>query len=263
MGLTNAGVEGHARATAVVDLGAIEHNCTRIVEELDGAELCAVVKANGYGHGAVESASAALAGGATWLAVATADEAVELRAELPDARLLVMGALSPPELDAALDADADVAVWRSGFLDLIRQRARALGVRPRLHVKYDSGMGRLGERDERLAAELADEVAAADDVELTGFWTHFATADEPGSTFFAEQLERYTRLAEEIGSRHPGVIRHAANSAATLSEPGSHFDMVRCGIAIYGLDPFQEAPGAAAARAGAVAVLVRRRREAL
>jgi alanine racemase len=241
--LTDAGVEGHARATAVVDLGAIEHNCTRIVEELGRAELCAVVKADGYGHGAVESASAALAGGATWLAVATADEAAELRAELPDARLLVMGALSRAELDAALDADADVAVWRAGFLDLIRERARALGVQPRLHVKYDSGMGRLGERDEDAVAGLVDEVAAADEVELTGFWTHFATADEPGSAFFDEQLERYTRLAEEIGSRHPGVIRHAANSAATLIEPGSHFDMVRCGIAIYGLDPFQEAPG--------------------
>jgi alanine racemase len=232
--MTDAELEGHARATAVVDLGAIEHNCIRIVEELDGAELCAVVKADGYGHGAVESASAALAGGAAWLAVATAD--------LPDARLLVMGALAPAELDAALRADADIAVWRAAFLELVRERARGLGVRPRLHVKYDSGMGRLGERDERLAAELADEVATVDEVELTGFWTHFATADEPGSAFFEEQLERYTALAEEIGSRHPGVIRHAANSAATLREPASHFDMVRCGIAIYGLDPFQEAP---------------------
>ncbi|MFL5871255.1 MAG: alanine racemase [Solirubrobacterales bacterium] len=241
--MTESVLEGHARAMAVVELGAIEHNCTRIAEQLDGAELCAVVKADGYGHGAVESASAALAGGATWLAVATADEAVELRAALPHARLFVMGALSPPELDAALEADADVAIWRAGFFDLIRERARARGVRPRLHVKFDSGMGRLGERNERAVTELADAVAAADEVDLTGFWTHFATADEPGSSFFAEQLDRYRSLSDEIRSRHPEVIRHAANSAATLIEPGSHFDMVRCGVAIYGLDPFQEAPG--------------------
>jgi alanine racemase len=241
--MTGAELEGHARATAVVDLGAIERNCTRIVEGLGDAELCAVVKADGYGHGAVESASAALAGGAGWLAAATAEEAVELRAELPHARLFVMGALSAPELDTALGVDADVAVWRAGFLDLIRDRARLLGARPRLHVKYDSGMGRLGERDERTVAELVDQVASAEEVELTGFWTHFATADEPGSAFFAEQLGRYSRLADEVSSRHPGVIRHAANSAATLIEPASHFDMVRCGVAIYGLDPFQEAPG--------------------
>jgi alanine racemase len=241
--MTGGELEGDARATAVVDLGAIEHNCTRIAEGLGGAELCAVVKADGYGHGAVQSASAALAGGAGWLAVATAEEAAELRAELRHARLFVMGALSPPELDAALGVDADLAVWRPGFLDLIRDRARSLDVRPRLHVKYDSGMGRLGERDERAVAELVDRVAEAEDVELTGFWTHFATADEPGSAFFPEQLGRYAQLADEISSRHPGVIRHAANSAATLIEPASHFDMVRCGVAIYGLDPFQEAPG--------------------
>jgi alanine racemase len=233
-----------SRAVAVVDLGAIERNCARLRSELsDGAELCAVVKADGYGHGAVQCARAALAGGATWLAVAASSEAVELRAELPDARLFVMGAMTPSELDEALGTDADVAVWRPGFLELVRSRARSLGVRPRVHVKFDTGMGRLGARDEDDLRALADETAAADEVELVGFWTHFATADEPGSAFFAEQLARFTSLAEELRARHPEVTLHAANSAATLIEPASHFDMVRCGIAIYGLDPFQEAPG--------------------
>jgi alanine racemase len=208
----------------------------------EGAELCAVVKADGYGHGAVASARAALEGGATWLAVATAAEAAALRAELPDARLLTMGALTATELDVALAAGSDVALWRPEFLALIRERAEALGARPRVHVKYDSGMGRLGARDPRVAAELVREAAAGDRVELSGLWTHFATADEPGSEFFDEQLGRFAALAAELRAEHPRLLLHAANSAATLRDPASHFDLVRCGVAIYGLDPFQEDP---------------------
>ena len=241
--MTVTSPQTQTRAAAVVDLGAIERNCARLRSELaEGTALCAVVKADGYGHGAVQSARAALAGGATWLAVAAASEAAEIRESLPEARLFVMGALTPPELDAALDADADIAVWRPGFHDLVRSRGAALGVRPRVHVKYDTGMGRLGERDEGALTDLVGAVAAAQEVELVGFWTHFATADEPGSAFFSEQLERFRRCAEVLRADHPDLLLHAANSAATLIEPESHFDMVRCGIAIYGLDPFQEAP---------------------
>jgi alanine racemase len=233
------------RAVAVVDLGAVERNCATLASRLEGgARLCAVVKADGYGHGAVACARAALAGGASWIAVATAAEAAELRAELPDARLLVMGALAPEELDVALEVDADVAVWRRAFLDLVRERAGAAPSPPRLHVKWGTGMGRLGERDVGTALELLSAIAAADDVDLAGFWTHFATADEPGSEFFATQLERFASVAQRLRDEHPDLILHAANSAATLIEARSHFDMVRCGIAIYGLDPFQEDPAA-------------------
>jgi alanine racemase len=231
------------RALAAVDLAAIERNCARLAGELgDGTVLCAVVKADGYGHGAVECARAALAGGAGWLAVAAAGEAAELRAALPEARLFVLGALDGDELDVALTADADLAVWREEFLELIRERAASRGVRPRLHVKYDTGMGRLGERDPDAVSELVEAVAAAGEVELTGFWTHFATADEPGSELFKAQLERFTRLSETLRAAHPDLILHAANSAATLASPASHFDMVRCGIAVYGLDPFGRDP---------------------
>ena len=226
------------RATAVVDVGAIERNCRTLRARLGSAELCAVVKADGYGHGAVECARAALAGGAGWLAVAAATEAAELRAALPDARLLVLGALTPAELDVALGADADVTAWRSEHLELIRVRGSALGRLPRVHVKADTGMGRLGERDPYAVVRLVEAAAAAEELELTGFWTHFATADEPGSEFFLTQLERFTRLADTLRSEHPDLIVHAANSAATLGNPASHFDMARCGIAIYGLDPF-------------------------
>jgi alanine racemase len=232
-----------ARATAVVDVGAIERNCARLAAELTGdAELCAVVKADGYGHGAVECGRAALAGGASWLAVAAASEAAELRAALPEARLFVMGALTPAELEVALEAGAEVAAWRHGFLDLVRQRARANGVRVPVHIKYDTGMGRLGARDPDAVAAMVEASAAADEIELTGVWTHFATADEPGSRFFDHQLERFLALALPLRERHSGLVLHAANSAATLREPESHLDMVRCGIAIYGLDPFHEDP---------------------
>src|ERR687895_1386249 len=183
-----------------------------------------------------------LRGGAEMLAVAAAGEATELRATLPDAALLTMGALSPEELDEALGADSELAVWRDGFRELVAERAAALGVRPRIHVKYDTGMGRLGERDPDAVLALCEAVAADSRLELAGLWTHFATADEDDDTFLREQLAAFQAVAAVARERHPGILLHAANSAATLRNPAAHFDMVRCGIAIYGLDPFGRDP---------------------
>ena len=231
------------RAVAAVDDAAVERNTARLVSELSGGgRLCAVVKADGYGHGALECARAALAGGAQWLAVAAAGEAAALRTELPSARIMTMGALTAAELDLALRADSDIGVWRAGFAGFAAERGIELGVRPRLHVKHDTGMGRLGERDSASVLDLMDRIAADERVELTGLWTHFATADELDSSFFDEQLARFGAVVERARAAHPGILVHAANSAATLREPESHFDMVRCGIAIYGLDPFQKDP---------------------
>jgi alanine racemase len=231
------------RAAAIVDVGAVERNCSRLARELpQDARLCVVVKANGYGHGAVECARAALAGGASWLAVAAASEAAELRPHFPETPVLTMGALTEAELSLALDAAADVAAWRESQVDVLAAQAAEREAPPRVHVKYDTGMGRLGERDADTVRRVVDRVAADTRLELAGFWTHFATADEPESSFFDEQLERFVRLVERVRADHPGVLVHAANSAATLREPASHFDMVRCGIAVYGLDPFQADP---------------------
>jgi len=232
------------RAVARIDLGAIERNVARLTATLTGgARLCAVVKADGYGHGAVPSAQAALRGGAEVLAVATAAEAMELRSELPDAAILVMGALSADELEDALAARAEVALWRDGFRELAGERAAARGFVPRVHVKYDTGLGRLGERDPEAVVALLDAVAADTRLELSGLWTHLATADEEDGTFMGQQLARFQELADAVAERHPGLELHAANSAATLADPASHFGMVRCGIAIYGLDPFGRDPG--------------------
>jgi alanine racemase len=235
--------EPTGRALAVVDVGAVERNCRALNERAgEGTELCAVVKANGYGHGAAACAAAALRGGATRLAVAAAEEATELRLHFPDVPLFVMGALTEEELGAALAARADVAVWREGFRELCSRIAGERGRPARVHVKFDSGMGRLGERDPDALVELARTCASDEHLELAGVWTHFATADEPDDDFLAEQLAAFRPVAEAVREISPGCTAHAANSAATLRDPDTHFDMVRCGIAIYGLDPFHRDP---------------------
>jgi alanine racemase len=201
-----------------------------------------VVKADGYGHGADACAAAALAGGATRLAVATGTEAAEVGRRFPQVPLLTMGALTVVDLDAALAGGSDVAVWREGFRRLVAERARAQGRPARVHVKLDSGMGRLGTAEDGEVLALARSCAEDPHLVLAGVWTHFATADEPGSDFFETQLERFSEVVGAVKAEFPGVTAHAANSAAVFREPRSHFDMARCGVAIYGLDPFQADP---------------------
>lgn len=234
------------RAVARIDLGALRANCERLRAELGEARLCAVVKADGYGHGALACAKAAVAGGASALAVATASEAAELAAAglAGPSDLLTLGALTDAEVDVALGAGSDVALWTPGFLDLLAARARARGRPARVHVKHDSGMGRLGTFDGEEAVRLARAAAADPDLELAGVWTHFATADEPDDDggYFFEQLARFQPVAEAVHAEHPGVTVHAANSAAVFRSDRSRFDMARCGVAIYGLDPFQGDP---------------------
>src|SRR3954466_5118531 len=152
------------RALARVDVGAIERNCARLATTVAPARLCAVVKGDGYGHGAVAAARAAHEGGAEWLAVATAREAAELRAAGLDGPLLVLGALSPEELDIALEARADITVWREATVAAIA--AHRLGDGIGVHVKLDTGMGRLGTRDVAEADRVADAVAAAPGLRL-------------------------------------------------------------------------------------------------
>jgi alanine racemase len=231
------------RAVAHIDLSAIERNCRRIREVLTGdAKLCAVVKANAYGHGDTWCAKAALAGGADWLAVAAAGEALEIRRHAIDAPLLVMGALTHEEVRLALEAPADVVAWEPEFAAALADAADATGVTARVHVKLDTGMGRLGTRDPEQALAVAQIVDQAEHLELVGLMTHFATADEQGDDYFGRQLASFTEFANRFRERYPRAIVHAANSPATFRDPAAHFDMVRCGVAVYGLDPFQEDP---------------------
>ncbi|MGE5746884.1 MAG: alanine racemase [Solirubrobacterales bacterium] len=228
-----------------MDAGAVERNCSVLKDRVGKeTELCAVVKANGYGHGAAACAAAALRGGATRLAVAAATEAEDLRLHFPEVPILVMGALTVDELRTALLAHADVAVWREGFMQVCSRLAAEIGRMARIHLKLDSGMGRLGERDPATLIALARACEADQRLELAGVWTHFATADEPADDFMADQLAAFVPVADAVREIRSGCTVHAANSAATLRDPATHFDMVRCGIAIYGLDPFHRDPAA-------------------
>jgi alanine racemase len=239
---------------ARVDVAAIERNCARLSAVAAPARLCAVVKADGYGHGAIPAAHAALAGGAEWLAVATAAEAAELRAAGIGAPLLVMGALSEAELRVVLAARADVVAWREGFVAALAAAAsqRSGSAQPGrsaaddpvgVHVKLDTGMGRLGTRDAEEALAVARAVAAAPGLRLAGAMTHFATSDDDPA-FVAEQLAAFAPWADAVRALEPDVLVHAANSAAALRVPDSRFDLVRCGIAVYGMDPFHRDPAA-------------------
>ncbi|HEY1835080.1 MAG TPA: alanine racemase [Solirubrobacteraceae bacterium] len=236
---------GSQRVRADVNLAAIERNCARLRAGLaDDGLLCAVVKADGYGHGALPCARAALAGGAAWLAVSSAQELRELREapDLHDVRVLVMGALTPVELVEALAAGGDVVVWSERYLEGVLAAGGG-----RVHVKFDSGMGRLGTRDPEEAMRVARAALAAPEVELAGLMTHFATADDlHDGGFFAEQLATFTNWSMALKHEHPELIVHAANSAGLLRERSARFDMARCGIAIYGMDPFGEDPAARA-----------------
>lgn len=225
------------RAWATVDTAAIAANVRQLSGAAPGSACCAVVKADGYGHGAVTAARAAQQGGAEWLAVATASEAEQLRDAGVDGRLLILGPLTPDELARAIGADCDIVAWTERVLE----QAIALGG-ARVHIKLDTGMGRLGTRDVARATRLLQRCVDEPSLEAAGAMTHFATADELGDRYFAEQLAQMTAWVDEVRSIAPDAVIHAAGSAALLRDAACHFDMVRPGIGIYGLDPFGADP---------------------
>ena len=205
------------RSEVTVDLGAVRRNVRRLRGVLGRAELWAVVKADGYGHGAADVAGAALGEGAQALCVATVSEALPLRREFPGVRILVMGPTPERELAQARAAELDLAVADGPIPEGVR-----------VHLKLDTGMGRWG---------LSELPSPSGDV--VGVMTHFATA-ESDPEFARLQLERFEEATRELS----GLIRHAANSAAALRMPDSQLDAARCGIAVYGLSPFNELPAA-------------------
>ena len=203
------------RSEITIDLGAIRRNVRRLRQDLGRSEFWAVVKADGYGHGAIDVAGAALGEGARALCVATVPEALPLRLEFPGIRILVLGPTSGREIAQAREADLDLAVPDEAIPEGVR-----------VHLKLDTGMGRWG------LSEIVTRTR-----EVVGVMTHLATADYD-LDFARKQLERFEAAIADF----PDVIRHAANSAAILRLPESHLDAVRCGIALYGLSPFGEDP---------------------
>ncbi|MDT4920191.1 MAG: alanine racemase [Pseudonocardiales bacterium] len=229
------------RTEAVVDLGAIRDN-VRTLKAGTSADVLAVVKADGYGHGLVPSARAALDGGASWLGTAIVDEALELRAAGIAAPVLAW-LWTPDEagtVGRALAAGIDLSVSNRWQLEAVLAAVRASGTSARIHLKVDTGLSRNGSyvADWADLASAAGKAQASGEVAAIGVWSHFAYADEPGHPTIAKQIGAFGD-ALEVAAR-VGVepqLRHLANSAATLTLPAAHFDLVRPGIAVYGLSP--------------------------
>lgn len=225
------------RAEIAVDLGAIRHNVARLREAAGDAAMMTVVKADGYGHGMVQVAQAAREAGAQWLGVATIEEAVALRRAGDTGRVLCWLAVPGEDFRPAIEADVDVSAYSAAQVAEIGRAAADVGRTARLHLKFDTGLSRggaaRGDWDAVVKAALAEP-----HVEVVGLWSHFACADEPDHPSNPRQLQAFrdaVELAERAGVRPE--VRHLANSAGTLFHPDAHFDLVRCGIAAYGLTP--------------------------
>ncbi|OWA09145.1 alanine racemase [Streptomyces sp. CS113] len=248
MSETPARPDAVLRARAEIDLAALRANVRALRERAPGAALMAVVKADAYGHGAVPCARAAVEAGATWLGTATPQEALALRAAdagLPDDVRVMCWLWTPGgPWREAVEARLDVSVGAMWAMAEVVAAARAAGMPARVQLKADTGLGRGGcqpgaDWEELVAAALRAEGEGL--LRVTGLWSHFACADEPGHPSIAAQLTRFremTAYAEGEGLRPE--VRHIANSPATLTLPDAHFDLVRPGIAMYGVSPSPE-----------------------
>lgn len=229
-----------------VDLDAIAANASAMVAAARGAQLCAVVKADGYGHGSVDVARAALAGGASWLAVALVEEGRLLRDAGIDAPVLVLSEPPPDAMAEALEAGLTPTLYTP---EGVASAASAVATRPRVqpwrvHLKIDTGMHRVGAHPAD-ALQVARRIVGTPGLALGGTFTHLAVADEPQRPETAEQLDRFAGVLDDLAAAgiDPG-LRHAANSAGSLAHPRAHLDMVRVGIALYGIAPAPVLSGA-------------------
>ncbi|MFB7817828.1 alanine racemase [Paenibacillus chitinolyticus] len=225
---------------AEISLDAIEHNARTFKKNLQrGCKLMAVVKADGYGHGAYETARAALRAGAEYLAVALLDEALELRAAGITEPLLVLGYTPPRSVEKAVRAGVTLTVFTTDVLEAVEAAAAVSSRTPaRIHLKVDTGMTRIGVRTAEEARSIARQAIQTPGVALEGIFTHFATADSADDTFTREQFRRFMNIVDHLSDDGIDIpLRHCCNSAATMQYPDMHLDMVRVGISLYGLLP--------------------------
>lgn len=223
------------RAWAEVDLAAVRHNASLLSGLVAPARLCAVVKAAGYGHGSVAVAKAALEGGASWLAVAIVEEGAVLRGHGLEAPILLLSEPPAESMDEVVALGLTPTLYTERGVEAAAKAVASAGAPPLdVHVKVDTGMHRVGAgADEALA--LVQAVGDRPELNFGGLWTHFAVADEPGNPFTDQQCSRFADVVARLPVRPPLV--HACNSAGALAHPGAHLDMVRCGIALYGVAP--------------------------
>lgn len=223
---------------AEIDLGAIRANIRALAENVSpSTHKLAVVKANAYGHGDIEVARACLDAGATWLAVALVEEGVRLREAGIDAPILLLVEAGPEATKEIVANRLTPSVFTLGGAQALGEAAVAAGTRASIHVCVDTGMHREG-ADLEGAVELIEAVAGLPGLEIEGLWSHFAVADEEDHLFTPRQLDRFAEVCDAVARTGIDVpIRHLGNSVATIAMPEAHFDLVRMGIAIYGLYP--------------------------
>ncbi len=235
--------EPQLSAWAEIDLAAIAHNVRLLRQAVKPpTRLMAVVKANAYGHGAAPVARTALAHGAEWLGVARVSEGIELREAQIGVPILVLGAIAPAEVAEAVRARLTVAVASPHIARELSDQSQQQNLVTPVHLKVDTGMTRFGVPPEEVA-DFARALLALPALRLEGAFTHFATADEPADTFSQQQLRRFQQALADLERLHiPIDIRHAANSAGTLLSNEFHLDMVRVGLAVYGIAPASHLP---------------------
>ena len=224
-----------------IDLDAIKNNIKRL-QEITQTGVMAVVKANGYGHGLVEVARTAQEAGAMWLGVSRIEEAKTLRRAGITCKIMILGYTPPKRVPEAVAENISLTVYTPELATAYAQEAEKYGFRLHVHAKFDTGMGRLGFFPDE-GVEFAKWLHEHDGLELEGIFTHFAKADEPDEPTTDEQIDRFEALIERLdkeGIRPPWI--HACNSAGAINYPRARYDVVRAGIAIYGLNPSPESP---------------------
>jgi alanine racemase len=236
-------------AWADVDLSALEHNAKLLADRAGPAALCAVVKGWGYGHGIIRSATAAVSGGASWLGVALVNEAVDVRVEgqLTEPVLVLAEPPLRQLVDVARLEDVRPTLYTSEAIAAAAKAVRDVGRDSPLpvHLKVDTGMHRVGAAPEA-ARHLADLIESSEELELEGLWTHLAASEDPAhDDYTARQLATFEEIRRDLadGGIHPSIV-HAANSGGLLAHPEARYDLVRCGIAFYGIPPRPRMPGA-------------------
>lgn len=230
-------------ARAEIDLGAVRHNVRAIRELVAPADVCVVVKADGYGHGSIAVAQAALEAGASWLAVALVEEGAVLRKNGIAAPILLLSEPRVEDVELAVHHDLRLSVYRRETIEAAADAAASQDRTVPLHLKVNTGMNRVGAEPGDIVA-LAQAIDKQPGIELEALWTHCAVADEPGNDFTDEQLDRFDAvLAALEGEGLSPKLVHVANSAAAIGHPRSRRDMVRVGIATYGIAPSQALGG--------------------
>ena len=228
------------RSELLINLDAIAQNTTAIKKTLSPAtKLMAVVKADGYGHGSVETAKAALGAGADFLGVATAEEGLTIREALPLAKILILGAVFDEQLEDCLRLNIGHTVFDLDSARKLSEISVKLGVLSPIHIKIDTGMSRIGFSREKSAVAEIKQVMELPGLFTEGIYSHLADSDNNDSSFSLEQARRFAKTLEAIGENalKPGILKHISNSGATLLLPQLNFDMVRTGILLYGLFP--------------------------